>query len=52
MKIGKPKFYIRFIFFAPVSWWNKCIVFDGWKRPYIAPATRMRPQLEYLEINL
>jgi hypothetical protein len=47
----KPRFYIRFICFAPISWWNTCIVFDGWKLPYKTDAS-IRADLTFLEINI
>ncbi len=51
----KPRFYLRvrnltFLLFP--MWINKCLVFDGWKLPYITDATYIRNDLSFREVKI
>lgn len=46
----KLKFYVRIAW--PCRWVNMCLVFDGWKRPYVCYATSIRGNMEFAEINI
>jgi hypothetical protein len=51
----KPRFYLRVInltFVLFPKWVNKCLVFDGWKLPYICNATDIRGDLSFIEIKI
>lgn len=50
----KPKFYIRVInitFLLFPKWINKCLVFDGWKLPFIIDSS-IRNDLSFKEIKI
>jgi hypothetical protein len=51
----KPRFYLRvikltFVLFPKLV--NKCLVFDGWKLPYITDANYIRNDLSFKEIKI
>jgi hypothetical protein len=49
-----PKFYLRVInltFLLFPRWVNKCLVFDGWNKPYITDGS-IRNDLSFREINI
>jgi hypothetical protein len=51
----KPKFYLRVIGPAWIlfpQWVNKCLVFNGFKRPYVCNATDIRGDLSFLEFKI
>jgi hypothetical protein len=50
----KPKFYLRvinltFVLFPKLV--NKCLVFDGWKRPYVTDSS-IRNDSSFKEIKI
>ena len=51
----KPRFYLRVLKFTSLlfpTWVNKCLVFDGWKLPYITDANYIRNDLSFKEIKI
>ena len=51
----KPKFYLRvinFTFLLFPKWINKCLVFDGWKLPYVCNTNDIRGNLSFSEIKI
>ncbi|MFY8160831.1 MAG: hypothetical protein ACOVNU_05835 [Candidatus Kapaibacteriota bacterium] len=49
----KLRFYFRVIgltFLLFPSWVNKCLVFDGWKLPYITDCNSIRNNMSFKEI--
>lgn len=50
----KPRFYFRvsrIMFMLFPKWVNMCLVFDGWKLPYIIDSA-IRNDLSFKEINI
>ena len=45
------KFYIR-LRTVPLFWINKCLVFNGWNKPYWCNTTSIWNDLEYKQIKL
>jgi len=44
------KFYFRIT--SIIKYINWCIVFNGFNKPYITPATSIRSNLSFKEINI
>jgi hypothetical protein len=54
-KVMKPRFYLRVIkltFVLFPKWVNKCLVFDGWKLPYVCDTNDIRGDLSFIEFKV
>jgi hypothetical protein len=51
----KPRFYLRVINISSLlfpNWVNKCLVFDGWKLPYVCDTNEIINDLSFKEFKV